>query len=134
MQDARQIALFESRRERDRILAAMRENHKVYLEGLRSFAREHALRNTERLVTIDDVLRIMAAKDWPKPDEIGADNRILGTVFTRSEFEPVGQRPTERLERIARSGRARGDITVYRLKTLSAPVAHQTTARSKEVA
>jgi hypothetical protein len=116
MIDARQMALFESRRERDRILRAMAENHFVYLEGLRSFAREHALRNPHLLVTIDDVLRIMAARDWPQPSEIGADNRILGTVFTRKEFEPVGRRPTERAERIARSGRARGDITVYRLR------------------
>ncbi|MHB8703713.1 MAG: hypothetical protein ACYC8W_06150 [Candidatus Tyrphobacter sp.] len=134
MVDSRQIALFEARRERDRILDAMNKDHRIYLEALRSFAREHSLRNPSRLVTIDDVRRLMEARDFPLPGEIGADERILGAVFRCKDFKPVGQRPTARLERIARCGIARSNVTIYTLQIHRDASADQAQMRPLEVA
>lgn len=111
-----QLALWYGADSRDRIIAALRANHHVYLTTLRSFAREHALRHGE--VTIDDVRRIAALRDWPTPSEVGirAGERIYGAVFAGQEWEPQRQVISSRPERIARSGRGSSYIWVYRLK------------------
>ncbi len=107
-----QLAFFDGVAEKNRILAAMRENHGVYLTALRSFARVIAMTNGS--VTVDDVRAEMERRDYPMPHEIGADNRILGALFTK-EFRPIGQRVTTRQERIDRAGRGASYITVYTL-------------------
>ena len=109
-----QLALFDGVQERDRILAAMSENHRVYLTTLRSFAREYALRHGS--VTIDDVRGLCAQRRFPMPSEIGADERVFGTVFRSSEFVAVGSRLSSREERIARSGRGSSHVTVYEVR------------------
>lgn len=110
---ATQLAFFHGVGERNRILAAMAENHSVYLTSLRSFARVICLE--EGSVTIDRLREVMKERGFPFPDEINADNRILGTVFNTKDFIAVGQRPTKRTERIARSGIGSSFVTTYRL-------------------
>lgn len=109
-----QLAFFSGLGERDRILSAMRENHSVYLNAIRSFARVIALKRGT--VTIDDVREEIERQNFPMPSEIGADERVFGAVFSRSEFLPVGQCPTRRAEHAKRVGIARSNITVYKLK------------------
>lgn len=100
--------------EKDRILAAMRENHPIYLTTLRSFAREIALRSGR--VCIDDIREMIAQRDFPMPKDIGITERVFGVVFLAREFEPVGQVVSRREDFVKRVGRARSLITVYRLR------------------
>lgn len=111
---AEQLSLHGAWTERDRIIDALRQNHSAYLTTLRSFARVIALQRG--IVTIDDVREEIARQDFFMPADIGADERVLGAVFTRREFEAIGQQPTRRSEWAARVGRARSNITVYRLR------------------
>lgn len=106
--------------ERERILAAMRENCAIYLTALRSFAREIALR--QGLVSIDDVRRLIAERDFPGAKELGlpAGERIYGTVFSGAEWVPVRQVLSSRPERVARSGRGSSYIWQYRLRGVAA--------------
>jgi hypothetical protein len=53
---------------------------------------------------------------YPKPEEVGIDRRVLGALFDRKSFLAVGRVQTKRLDRVVRSGVARSDITVYRLR------------------
>ena len=110
-----QLAFFGEITERNRIIAAMRDAHPVYLGTVRSFARLIAMR--KGTVTIDDVRADLEARDFPLPSDIGADDRIFGALFTRKEFEAVGQVLTSRQERVARAGRNSSYITQYKLRT-----------------
>lgn len=100
-----------ARGERDRIMDAIASNHRTYLEFIRSLAREIAARSGN--VSIDEVRAEMAQRDWPMPEEIGADARVFGALFRVPEFVPVGRRVTRRAEVAARVGRARSEVTVY---------------------
>lgn len=108
-----QLAFFDGRAERDRIIAAFQSNHRTYLEALRGFARDIARRAGE--VTVDDVRDECAVRDFPLPDEVGIDARVLGALFNTKDFQPIAQRPTTRKEWANRVGRARSNVTVYRL-------------------
>ncbi|MDE2102368.1 MAG: hypothetical protein KGL39_34295 [Patescibacteria group bacterium] len=99
---------------RARIIAAMSENHHDYLEELRHIAR--GILAHRGAVTIDDVREEMTRIGFPMPNEIGADNRILGAVFATKEFKAVTQIPTRRKERLARSGPGASYVTVYELR------------------
>lgn len=109
-----QASLFDGLAERNRIIESMRQNHKIYLTALRSFARVHAMQHGE--VTIDDVRDAIAREQYPMPAEVGCDERVFGSLFTTKEFAAIGQRPTRREEWAKRVGRARSFVTVYRLK------------------
>ena len=109
-----QLAFFGGIAEKNRIIEAMREAHPVYLGTVRSFARLIAMR--KGTVTIDDVRVDLEARDFPLPSEIGADDRIFGALFTRKEFEPIGQVLTARQARVARAGRNSSYITTYKLR------------------
>lgn len=109
-----QLGFFDGLSERNRILTAMADKHAIYLNALRSFAREIALRVGS--VTIDDVREEMERREFPMPSAIGADDRILGALFTRAEFQALRQIPTRRSEWAKRVGRARSFVTVYRLR------------------
>lgn len=107
------MSFLEAVSERDKILTAMAANHRVYLESLRAFAREIALRKGE--VSIDDVRTEVERRAFPMPRDIGADERILGSLFKTKEFFPIGMRRTTRDAWAARVGRSRDAVTVYRL-------------------
>lgn len=108
-----QLSMFAAVSERDRILAAMAANHRVYLESLRAFAREIALRHGE--VCIDDVRAELGRRGYPMPRDIGADERLFGVVFRCKDFCAVGMRTTSRAAWAARIGRSRDCVMVYRL-------------------
>lgn len=108
-----QLSMFDAVTERDRILATMAEHHGVYLEALRAFAREIALRKGE--VCIDDVREEIARRQFPMPKDIGADERIFGSLFKGKDFRAVGLRRTTREAWAARVGTSRDGVTVYRL-------------------
>lgn len=112
---ALQLSLLEGRGERDRILAAIASDpaHKVYLSFIRPIARELAQRHG--LVTIDDVREELKRRDLPLPGEVGIDERVFGTLFRCKDFIAVAQRPTTRKEWAQRVGRARSNVTVYRV-------------------
>lgn len=106
-----QLAFFDGRSERDRIIASFQANHRTYLEALRGFARDLGRKNGE--VTVDDVREECKLRDFPLPHEVGIDARVLGALFSTKEFVPVAQRPTRRGDRIARAGVGASYITVY---------------------
>jgi hypothetical protein len=113
-----QIPMFYGIGERDRILAAMQENHALYLMTLRSFAREIAYRNGS--VTVDDVRALVIEREFPMPNDIGADSRIFGCVLSGcKDFIVTGQRVSTRPERIMRAGVGASYISVYVLKSSS---------------
>lgn len=109
-----QLTLLDAIGERDRIIASFQENHRTYLEALRAFAREIALR--DGVVSIDEVRAEIERREFPMPKDIGADERILGALFASKDFICVGQRPTTRAAWSARVGRARSNVSVYRIK------------------
>lgn len=101
--------------ERDRLLAFFEKNHSQYVESLRAFAI--ATCRYVGTITIDDLRDVMAERNYPLPHEIGADNRLLGTVLSRcKEFECVGSVLSRRPERIGKSGKNSSYVSVYRLK------------------
>lgn len=112
---ASQISLFEAKSERDRILDAIAERpeQRVYLGFVRPIAREIAARNGS--VCIDDVREELKRRDLPMPHEVGLDARVFGALFRCGDFVAVEQRPTTRTAWAARVGRARCNVTVYRL-------------------
>ncbi len=112
-----QMAMFDGLAERDRIIAAFRENSRPYLTALRSFARVHAMRNGT--VTIDDVRATIEREQFPMPSDIGKDERVFGAVFASPDFIAVDQQPTRRAARIARAGRGASFVTRYRLREAS---------------
>jgi len=111
-----QLAMFDGLAERDRIIAAMRDNHPSYVASLTEFAVAHCARSADGTVTIDDVRDAIARTEFPMPEEVGADPRIFGTIFPRRTFVPVGITQSRRAEHVKRSGRARSAVTVYRLR------------------
>ena len=106
-----QLALFTGVSERDRIIAAFQANHKTYLESLRAFARDIARRDGQ--VSVDEVRDECARREFPLPDDVGIDARVLGALFATREFRPIGQRPTTRTGWANRVGKARCNVTVY---------------------
>lgn len=102
--------------EKDRILQSMSKNHSIYLETLRSFAREYCMRHGT--VTIDDVRRIVGERGFPMPADIKckSGDRIFGTVFRCGDFEKAGEMLSTRAERVKRSGPNSSVITVWKLK------------------
>lgn len=108
-----QLAFFDGRSERDRIIASFQANHKTYLEALRGFARDLARKNGQ--VCIDDVHAECKLREFPLPKEVGIDARVLGALFNTKEFVPVAQRLTTRRERVARAGTGASLVTVYRV-------------------
>lgn len=112
---ALQLSLLEGRGERERILAAIAEDpaHKVYLSFIRPIARELAQRHGS--VTIDDVRAELQRRDLPLPKEVGIDERVFGALFRCKDFVPVAQRPTTRTDWAQRVGKARSNVTVYRV-------------------
>lgn len=110
-----QLALLDAISERDRVLAAIaqkRENG-IYLQFVRPIARELAQRNG--YVSIDDVRAELQRRDFPLPEEAGLDSRVFGALFRCKAFIAVTQRPTTRIAVAARWGRARSNVTVYKL-------------------
>lgn len=108
-----QLSFLGAVSERDRILQAFQENHKPYIEAVRAFARDIARR--VGTVSIDAVREELQRRDFPMPAEVGIDERVFGTLFRCKEFVAIAQRPTTRVEWAARVGRARSNVTVYRL-------------------
>ena len=111
---ARKKRVHGGRTERDRVLDALASNREGYLAGVRALAIECARALGE--ITIDDVRERMAEVGYPMPSDVGADERCFGTLLRCKEFVAVGQRPTTRLEWAARVGKARSNVTVYRLR------------------
>jgi hypothetical protein len=110
---AAQLAFFDGLTERNAILQRFQENHRVYLEAVRSFARVIAMRTG--CVSIDDVRDELARREFPMPLEIGVTERVFGPLFLTKDFVPWKRVPTRRTDWAKRVGRARSDITVYRL-------------------
>ena len=109
-----QLAFFGAVAERDRILSAFAANHKTYIEALRAFAREIALRND--VVAIDDLRSEIERRGFPMPQEIECDERVFGSVFRCKDFVPVGQRPTTRRAWATRVGVTRSAVVIYKLR------------------
>jgi hypothetical protein len=114
-----QLALIAAARsERERWITFYETNHGSYLKAVRAAARDIAQR--DGTVDIDKVRVEMDRRCIPMPAEFGASNRLLGALFTKSEFIAVGQHLTTRAERIARAGSGSSFICVYRLKNVAA--------------
>lgn len=73
--------IFHARDERDIALALLERTRAEYLERARAAADELARKNLT--VTIDDVRAVC-------PPPAGIDPRVLGSVFKRSDWRPVG--------------------------------------------
>ncbi len=99
---------------RERVLDAVEAAHAAYLDTLRDLAVEIARR--QGTVSIDDVRDEMPVRNVPLPSEVGIDSRIMGSVFRSAAFVAIGQQPTRRAERIARSGAGASHVTMYRLR------------------
>jgi len=108
-----QLSFFAGIGERNRILEAFAKNHREYLAAVRAFARDIARR--DGIVTIDAVRFELEHRQFPMPAEVGIDERVFGTVFRCKDFVAISQRPTTRHDWAARVGRARSNVTVYRL-------------------
>lgn len=114
-----QLALIAAARsERERWIAFYESHHPEYLKAIRSAARDIARR--DGTVDIDKVHVEMARRALPMPAEFGADNRLLGALFCKSEFVACGSHVTSRVERIARAGANSSSVCVYRLKDVAA--------------
>ncbi|MDB5094147.1 MAG: hypothetical protein JWO85_2248 [Candidatus Eremiobacteraeota bacterium] len=99
---------------RERVLDAVESANAAYLDTLRDLAVEIARR--QGTVSIDDVRDEMPVRNVPLPSEVGIDSRIMGSVFRSAAFVAIGQQPTRRAERIARSGAGASHVTTYRLR------------------
>ena len=106
-----QIDMFGGRAERDRILELLAGKHTTYLTFCRAIAREIAMRAGS--VSIDEVRTELLARDLPMPSDIGADERIFGTLFRSKDFRAIGHRTTSRADWAQRVGVNRAQITVY---------------------
>lgn len=113
---AEQLALVNhALMEKDRLLSFFESNHPQYIESLRAFAIAKC--RYAGTISIDDLRELIAEKNYPLPREIGADDRLLGVVLSRcKEFECVGTVLSRRAETVARSGKNRSMISVYRLR------------------
>jgi len=98
-----QLDLLAGKAERDRGLARVEENSTEFLEWARGYAR--ALAKCYGSVTVDEIRR-QANICGRKPHHKNA----WGCVFSRSEWEIVGRRPSKIKSNHARS------ISVWRLK------------------
>ncbi|MDB5094539.1 MAG: hypothetical protein JWO85_2640 [Candidatus Eremiobacteraeota bacterium] len=103
-----------ARQGRERALDAVEAANAAYLDTLRGLATEIARR--EGTVSIDDLRDEMPVRNVPLPSEVGIDNRVLGAVFRSAAFVAIGQQPTRRAERLARSGAGASHVTTYRLR------------------
>lgn len=98
------------------------ERHGDYIKCL----REHALRILDRnrskefpngRVTIDDLRDEMSALHLPMPSDIGADDRMFGSVLRGcDELKIVGVEQTRRSEWAKRVGMTRSMVSVYSRK------------------
>jgi hypothetical protein len=75
------VDLMRGREERDAVLALLERTRSEYLERARAAAEELAKKT--RTVTIDDVRAVC-------PPPAGIDPRVLGSVFMKSRWVPVG--------------------------------------------
>lgn len=82
MSEAKQLSIF------DAVVAPMfEESRKDWLESARTAA--FSLGAGGRVITIDDVREVC-----PPPDDV--DPRVMGAVFTRSDWECVGYQRSRR--------------------------------------
>lgn len=109
-----QLSFIDGITERDRIIAAFRENHHGYTSTLTELAV--AIAGEKGTVTIDDVREKMLAIEFPFPGDLDIDERVFGAIFPRKRFKAVDVVKSRRVEHVKRSGIARSGVTVYRLK------------------
>lgn len=110
-----QLTLIDSARlERERIRNALAQSRQTYLATVRSFLRLYALEHGGE-ASVDDAYTAIERHGFFTPADLGFDNRCFGSLFKSEEWRPVRQVATRRAEVVARVGRARSFVTVYRL-------------------
>lgn len=97
------------------LCAYWKERHGDYVECLRAHGKRIAEQRGR--VTIDDLREEMALLHLPMPTDIGADDRMLGSVLRAcKDLQIVGVEQTRRLEHAKRVGATRSLISVYGIK------------------
>lgn len=97
-------------------------NHPEYISCLRAMAMRICVRTSSAYhpggrVTIDDIREEMETMHIPMPTQIGADDRMLGSVLRGCrELRPIGVEKTRRADWAKRIGQTRSMVTVYTVK------------------
>lgn len=106
----------------DTLCAYWAERHPEYIACLRAIAKRicgktSSVQYPGGRVTIDDIREEIEAMHLPMPSQIGADDRMLGSVLRGCrELRAVGIERTRRADWAKRIGATRSMVTVYTVK------------------